>query len=704
MKSSTVGNDKSNEDEIVFRKLQTKIGPEETTLWFEELAKLFRRLPESLNKKQLCSILDKDKNYTPIFQDLATIMKERGINNEEHGKALEKAMAKQTSLETIDMPSARSRSHAIITHLLDTCAKGVASADPEFRKNDDLTNPDPVVTMRALKRILITEREGTGSAQKVAAKTAAINDLLTMRKNDNSSGNESLIDFREKLDRKVKVMKSSFGVDTIPDIFTTEPELVTFFVFRLDSKYAQLQRDIENKIIDAPLTLDAAVTMAKDRVEVTKKTHETVAPVSVFTTAAREHPTITRATKNPTSSAKSARPSYKKSPQPQEQLKPYPVMSTTEYSALPDHGKLEIKRHHSAIKTAASTVKKTIANNRAGRSTLATIHAPESEEVEVSFVMMSHETIESDDDGLRGSCPSLVSSSGSEDDIGSDDDELEEFEESYVLMSYELPQETTEAPSDPEGNPGETAPPQLEAEHGDIIEPNQTPDAAMDVSIPDTMSVIYPNVAHRLDPQGDVYRLINVCHSIFDSQNGYPSHWYCIGGPNHDTIYVNHADAIRDTWEYPPGHIQGFQSLEALRIYQSEVLANLTLIGRDRASYAVQAWAEGNAIMVRFHGTRTCHCGLSWCSVGSRLLNEHIYNTVPTDHAVDTTPTDPRETSYPYGRTTYDIGSDNLPLPDPGPNAVSAHHRHPFNPNWPTSNVEAPVVGSSDDHESFSLL
>ena len=67
MQSSTVGNDKSNEDEIVFRKLQTKIGPEETTLWFEELAKLFRRLPESLNKKQLCSILDKDKNYTPMM-------------------------------------------------------------------------------------------------------------------------------------------------------------------------------------------------------------------------------------------------------------------------------------------------------------------------------------------------------------------------------------------------------------------------------------------------------------------------------------------------------------------------------------------------------------------------------------------------------------------------------------------------------------
>jgi hypothetical protein len=462
-------------------------------------------------------------------------------------------------------------------------------------------------------------------------------------------------------------------------------------------------------------------------VEVTKKTHETVAPVSVFTTVARGHPTTTRATKNPTSSAKSDRSSYRKSPQAQGQLEPYPVISPTEWSALPEHDKLEIRRRNSAIKTAARTLKKTTGNNRAGRSTLATIHAPESEEVEVSFVMMSHETTESDDDGPRGSCPSLVSSSGSEDDIGSGDDELEEFEQSHVLMSYELPQETTEAPSDPEGNPGETAPPQLEAEHGDIIEPNQTPDTAMDVSMPDTMSVIYPNVAHQVDAQGYVYRLINVCNSLIDSQDGYPSHWYCIGGPNNDTVYDNRADATRAAWGHPPGHIQGFQSLEALLIYQSEVQENLTLIGRDSATYAIHAWAEGNTIMVQFHYQ------LSTGSTAAQL-NEHtaylsrlveqsinadlaleqaridlqslqsqfIYNTVPTGHAEGTTPTNPSATSYPYGRITHDIGSDNLPLTDPGPTALSAHHRlrlnhhrHRFNPNWPTPNVEVPVVGDN---------
>ena len=80
-------------------------------------------------------------------------------------------------------------------HQLDVCAKAVASADSKYRENDELANPDPVATVRALKRIFITEREGTGSAQKVGAKAAAINDLLSIKKNSTSSGNESLIGF-----------------------------------------------------------------------------------------------------------------------------------------------------------------------------------------------------------------------------------------------------------------------------------------------------------------------------------------------------------------------------------------------------------------------------------------------------------------------------------------------------------------------------
>jgi hypothetical protein len=235
-----------------------------------------------LLKKQLVSVLDKGVNYTSEFKELSQIMKDHGITNTEHGKALETAISKEVSLETINLPSARSQSHAIIVHQLEVCAKAVASADSTYRENDELANPDPVATVRVLKRILITEREGTGSARKVSAKAAAINDLLSMKKHSTSSGNESLIEFREKLVRKVKGLKSNYGFEVLGTIFADEHEMTLFFMFRLDSKYAQLQRDIQNNIVPVPLTLDEAVSMAKDRrVEVTKKTHETVAPVSV---------------------------------------------------------------------------------------------------------------------------------------------------------------------------------------------------------------------------------------------------------------------------------------------------------------------------------------------------------------------------------------------------------------------------------------
>ena len=712
MQSSTIGNDKSDEDKIVFRQLLLKMGPEEITIWFEELAKHFRRLPESLTKKQLCAVFDKDMNHTPLFKDLQTIMNENDLTNKEHGKALETAMSKEISLETINLPSARSRSHAIIIYLLGPCAKGLASADPKFRENDELTNPDPVATVRALKRIFITEREGTGSAQKVAAKAAAINDLLTMHKNSNPSGNESLIDFREKLVRRINGIKNSHGIDAIPHIFETETEMVLFFVFHLDSKYAQLQRDIENKIISAPMTLDEAVTMAKDRVEVTKKTRETVVPVSVFTTVERESPSTTRATKT-------TRVSHRRSPQVQGPLDPYPHMSTDEFSALPDHQKLEIKRHHSAIRTAARTLKKTIANNRAGRSTLATIHTPKLEETEVSIVMISHETFEAEEERDRDPkqhdaslCPNIESDDNNPPPfIRSGQPEPEEFEESYVMMSYELPQEsereTTEAPSDSEEDFGETAPLQLEAEHGDIMEPNQASDTAtgnngdpvpdtsntpplfLDGRVPDNMPDTYPNYPNRVEPHDNVYRMINVCHSIFDSQDIQPSYWYCIGGPNNDNIFDNHElarSAAEATAAHPPGHIQGFQSHEVLQTYRTEARRNLAIIRTDRANHTVHAWADGNMIMVQLYpqtGTGSYR----------QIIEEAaIYNTLPTSHTGDNTPTNPNATSYPYGRITYDMGSDNLPLPDPGPTAQSAHHRHPFNPNWPTSNVEIPVI------------
>ena len=197
MKSSTNGDNKVAQPTVDFRKIPYDKGSEWTTEWVEDFAKYVRMLPEGLFKKQMVSVLDKGANYTPEFRTLDAVMKEYNITDPEHGKVLENAISKAVSQETINLPSIRSQSHAIIVHLLERCAKAVASADPIFRENDELANPDPVATVLALKRILITEREGTGSVRKLASKTAAIIDLLAIQKNSTSNENESLTDFRD---------------------------------------------------------------------------------------------------------------------------------------------------------------------------------------------------------------------------------------------------------------------------------------------------------------------------------------------------------------------------------------------------------------------------------------------------------------------------------------------------------------------------
>ena len=256
MKSSTNENNKVAQQTVDFRKIPYDKGSEWTTEWFEDFAKYVRMLPEGLFKKQMVSVLDKGANYTPKFRTLDAVMKEYNITDPEHGKVLENAISKAVSQETINLPSIRSQSHAIIVHLLERCAKAVASADPIFRENDELANPDPVATVLALKRILITEREGTGSVRKLATKAAAINDLIAIKKNSTSNENESLTDFRDRFVRKRRGLKNNHGFEVLGNIFSDESEMVLFFIFRLDSKYVQLQRDIENKIVPVPLTLD----------------------------------------------------------------------------------------------------------------------------------------------------------------------------------------------------------------------------------------------------------------------------------------------------------------------------------------------------------------------------------------------------------------------------------------------------------------
>ena len=79
---------------------------------------------------------------------------------------------------------------------------------------------------------------------------------------------EGLADFSERYVRKHKGLLQNYGLNVIGTIFADIPEYVLFWVFRLGPQYVQYQRDIENGIVQAPTTLEEAVTAAKDRVKV----------------------------------------------------------------------------------------------------------------------------------------------------------------------------------------------------------------------------------------------------------------------------------------------------------------------------------------------------------------------------------------------------------------------------------------------------
>ena len=298
MKSSTNKDEQTAFPVVVSKKILYDKGSEWATVWFEEFENIIHMLPESLFKKEMVSVLDKGEDYSPTFRCQEDIMKEYKITDVTHAEVLAHALTKQTAQEILDMDAVRSQAHATLSNQFASCAKAMVSADPVYRLNDELAQSSPVVTLQCMKRILITEREGKGSVRKLMTKTQALSDILTITRTDSGPDKEGLVDFRDRAERRRKGLKQNHGTEIIGFIFADEEEWTLFWVSRLGPQYAQLQRDIENKLIAAPKTLDEAVIMAKDRVEVTKKAHETVESVSVFATVPNYKPVKHPATKS----------------------------------------------------------------------------------------------------------------------------------------------------------------------------------------------------------------------------------------------------------------------------------------------------------------------------------------------------------------------------------------------------------------------
>ncbi len=544
-------------------------GSEWTTVWFEKFAKLVRMLPESLFKKAMIEIVDNHAEYVPTFKTLQEVMHDYKIDDLENGKALSAALSKEISQEILGMKAVSSQCHATLVNTMAKCAKAMASADPEFKRNDECAKPNPVTTIIAMKRILITERDGKGTVRKLMTKATSIADFLATHQ----LVSEGLADFSERYVRKHKGLLQNYGLDVIGTIFADIPEYVLFWVFRLGSQYVQYQRDIENGIVQAPITLEEAVTAAKDRVEVTKKAHETVAPVSVFAAITGELPAKYGATRKSPPSKRNGNVRGSRggaiSIKRRNPLDPYPFMAHAEYSELSDADRAHVRDHNNAIREAMRSMDHGKEDRNSKTRVLAT-DADDLEELELDIVLMSYVADDTSDDGMDISSPVLFSAEVRHDNevIATDSTTHDVRTEAY--REYQSNGPTRIAPS------------------------RYMPKSP---KYSTRYEQVYDGVTLRQQPEH-----FELCEVPRPTLKGDDTCWYIIGGLGSGRIVNDHAEIAgltTPTYDYPRGHAEGFKSRESAEDWGRTVRKHLERLGLATEDCVLLAYKRGNIVKVQ---------------------------------------------------------------------------------------------------------
>ncbi len=546
-------------------------GSEWTTVWFEKFAKLVRMLPESLFKKAMIEIVDNHAEYVPTFKTLQEVMHDYKIDDLENGKALSAALSKEISQEILGMKAVSSQCHATLVNTMAKCAKAMASADPEFKRNDECAKPNPVTTIIAMKRILITERDGKGTVRKLMTKSTSIADFLTTHQ----LVSEGLADFSERYVRKHKGLLQNYGLNVIGTIFADTPEYVLFWVFRLGPQYVQYQRDIENGIVQAPITLEEAVTAAKDRVEVTKKAHETVAPVSVFAAITGELPAKYGATRKSPPSKRNGNVRGSRggaiSIKRRNPLDPYPYMATAEYSKLSDADRAHVRDHNNAIREAMKSMERGKESKTPKPSVLA-IDADDLEELDMGIVLMSHMLDDAFDDGMDTTSPVLFIA------------EVEHNEDALPDSTISL--EARVAAYREYQSRGPTR-----------IEPSRYMPKNPEYTT--RYEQVYKGVPLRQQPEHH-----ELCEVPPPTLRWDDNCWYIIGGIGSGKIVSNYDEIVgltTSTYDYPRGHAEGFKSIQLAEDWGITVRKNLERLGMEAKDCVLLAYKSKNTVKVQQH-------------------------------------------------------------------------------------------------------
>ena len=254
----------------------------------DETRLALNQLTDGPFKKVLARAIHHMEEYSVNLRPAEEYKKDKALkalNDAQIEQVIAEDLKRQTR-DAAQLPDARRAANLAIHNLLGEVAKQKMMEDEEYQCNLRAEDPKPSVAMRAIERVIVTQRGGDHPASILAEHNKVKREIL----NPMQRKNESEWDYFLREDRLV-TMAERMGIDVVPGLYKDEKERAIAFAFGLDSRYRAWHMEIRNRVSKVPTTRKGVVQVARERgdkgLPETKKP-DAVKPDAVFLTTTKE--------------------------------------------------------------------------------------------------------------------------------------------------------------------------------------------------------------------------------------------------------------------------------------------------------------------------------------------------------------------------------------------------------------------------------
>ena len=258
--------------------------------WQEDMALALNQVPASAFKAVLASAFHRKEEYHVKMKSLEDYKDDESLSR------LSDAQIEQIVLEDIKRQSkeaslvsdARRAATMAIHDTMGKLAKQKLLEDEVYHSNLISGDPKPSVAIRAIERVIVTQRSGDHPASIQEEHNKIKRAILSPQQRRN----ESEWDYFQREERLV-AMAEKMGINVIPDLYKDEQARALAFTFGLDSiRFKAWHIEIKNRVSEAPQTRKAVLQAARERSDKGDWTPETKKPEMTFVAAAENNETF----------------------------------------------------------------------------------------------------------------------------------------------------------------------------------------------------------------------------------------------------------------------------------------------------------------------------------------------------------------------------------------------------------------------------